>query len=70
MLGILAQTLTPELARKLGVSHAGGVLVVEVNPGMPAQQAGIKPGDIIINYNGHPIRTMMQLLELMLRANL
>jgi serine protease Do len=64
MIGILAQTLTPKIAQKLGVSHAGGVLVMEVNPGMPAQKAGIKPGDIIIDFNGHPVYTMRELLTL------
>jgi len=64
MIGILAQTLTPNMAKKLGVSHPGGVLVVEVNPNMPAQKAGIKPGDIIIGFNGHPVYTMRELLTL------
>ena len=64
MIGILAQTITLSIAKQLGLSHPGGVLVIEVNLGMPAQKAGIKPGDIIINYNGHPIQTMLQLLGL------
>ena len=64
MIGILAQTVTPAIAKKLGMSHPGGVLVVEVNPDMPAQKAGIKPGDIIIGFNGHPVPTMRELLTL------
>lgn len=65
MIGILAQTVTPAMAKKLGLSHPGGALVVEVNPDMPAQKAGIQPGDVIINYHGHPIHSMIELLGLL-----
>jgi serine protease Do len=64
MIGILAQTLTPELAKKLQLPQTVGVLIVEVNPNMPAQKAGIQPGDVLIKYNDHPVQTMTQLLEL------
>ncbi|MEJ2671163.1 MAG: trypsin-like peptidase domain-containing protein [Deltaproteobacteria bacterium] len=64
MIGIMAETVTPRLVQKLKLSQTSGVLVVKVNPGMPAQKAGIKPGDIIINYHGHAVETMRQLLRL------
>lgn len=46
-LGVGIQPLTPELARKFGVSEDEGVLVNEVFEQDPAAAAGIKPGDII-----------------------
>jgi predicted metalloprotease with PDZ domain len=36
-------------------SPSGGVMVVDVFPGSPAQRAGMEPGDVITQINGHPI---------------
>jgi S1-C subfamily serine protease len=36
-------------------SSLGGVMVVDVFPGSPAQNAGMEPGDVITQINGHPI---------------
>lgn len=38
-------------------SSFGGVMVVEIFPGSPAQAAGMEPGDVITQINGHPIFT-------------
>ncbi|HZE20875.1 MAG TPA: PDZ domain-containing protein, partial [Desulfobaccales bacterium] len=35
-----------------------GALVAKVNPGSPAQKAGIRPGDIILDFNGQPVERM------------
>ena len=51
-LGVGIQPLTPELARKFGVSESEGVLVNEVFEKDPAAAAGIKPGDIITRIEG------------------
>ena len=51
-LGVGIQPLTPELARKFGVSESEGVLVNEVFEKDPAAAAGIKPGDIIVRIEG------------------
>jgi hypothetical protein len=55
---------SPSAAPQGGVSASGdtaptraGVLVVGVNPGSIAQQAGIITGDIIFEFEGHPIHT-------------
>jgi serine protease Do len=45
----------PELLRAWG-APAGGVFVTEVEPDGPAAKAGIKPEDIIIQFNGRPVR--------------
>jgi len=47
-LGVGIQPLTPELAKKFGVTEGEGVLVNEVFEKDPAASAGIKPGDIIV----------------------
>ncbi|WP_455378513.1 Do family serine endopeptidase [Petrachloros mirabilis] len=56
-LGVGIQPLTPELARKFGVSEDEGVLVNEVFEHDPAAAAGIKPGDIITRIEGAVIDT-------------
>lgn len=56
-LGIRAQEVTPQLASSLGLSKGGGVMAVvtEVADGSPAAEAGIKPGDVILEFNGRPL---------------
>lgn len=51
-LGVGIQPLTPELARKFGVTENEGVLVNEVFERDPAAAAGIKPGDVITRIEG------------------
>ena len=57
-LGIRVQKVTPELSRRQGLSTTKGVIVVEVKPGSPADQAGIEPGDIIREVNQRPVNTV------------
>jgi serine protease Do len=64
MIGVQVQNVTPELAKSFGMSEPRGALVAEVNPGSPAQKAGIHRGDIIIEFNGHPIHEMNELPRL------
>lgn len=53
-LGIVAQKITSDVASNLGLKEVRGVLVSQVQPGSPAEKAGIKRGDIIISLNGVP----------------
>lgn len=61
MLGVVVQEITPELADILGIKQYGGVLVSEVMPGTPAQDAGLKTEDIIQKLNGKAMTTANQL---------
>ncbi len=54
-LGVSAQDLTPELAKGLGLAASKGALVNDVAKGSPADKAGIKKDDVIINFNGKQI---------------
>jgi len=54
-LGILPQNLTPGLAKGFNLADQNGALVGDVLPGTPAEKSGIKPGDIIVAFNGKAI---------------
>jgi serine protease Do len=55
-LGISIQNVTPELARSFGLKNDSGVLVVRVEPGSPASEAGIQEGDVISQVNRKPVK--------------
>jgi serine protease Do len=54
-LGVSIQPLTPELARSFGSKDSKGVLINEVMPESPAAKAGLKPGDILLEFEGRPM---------------
>jgi len=56
-LGVMIQNITPELKAKLGLGTDEGSLVSDVVSGGPAEKAGIKRGDVILQFNDKPIRS-------------
>jgi serine protease Do len=54
-LGIGIQPVTKELAQSFKLDSTQGVVVVQVEPGSPAEKAGLQVGDIILAYNGKAI---------------
>jgi serine protease Do len=60
-IGIRAQTITPVLASGLNLSRDYGVILADVTPGGPADQAGLRPGDIVLSLDGKPIENGRQL---------
>jgi S1-C subfamily serine protease len=55
MIGVTVQPVTPELARSLRLERISGALVSGIQPGGPADKAGIERGDVITAVNGTPI---------------
>jgi serine protease Do len=55
MLGIGIQPVTSEIASGLGLKDVRGVLVNQVNPAGPADKAGVKTGDVILQVNGKDV---------------
>jgi serine protease DegQ len=61
-IGIQPATLTPEIARLLGINRTSGVVVMQVETPSPAAEAGIQPGDIITSFNGRDTATAEDLI--------
>jgi serine protease Do len=55
LLGVTVQGVTSDLAAGLGLDKSEGALVSGVTPGGAAEKAGIKRGDVILNYQGRPV---------------
>jgi len=60
-LGVMIQQVTPELAENFGLERPIGALVGQVVPESPAAKAGLKAGDVIIEYNGREVSQMSML---------
>jgi serine protease Do len=63
-LGVVIQTLSPELAGKFDVAENGGVLVGDILRDSPAEGAGLKRGDVILDFAGRPVHKMQELQRL------
>jgi len=62
-LGIDAEDLNGQLGTFFGAPDGEGILVRQVNPGSPADKAGVKAGDVITSVNGERVRTVGDLRE-------
>jgi len=67
-LGVGLQDLDLKTAKQLGLKDTKGGLVTEVAPGSPAQKAGLRPSDVVAEWNGHPIDNAMTLRLLVART--
>jgi serine protease Do len=54
-IGLTVQPLTQDIAEALGQKENRGVLVNQVNESSPAEQAGIRPGDVLVSLDGDPL---------------
>ena len=67
-LGVLIQKVTPEIAESLGMKKATGALVGNVSQDSPAERAGLKAGDVIVEFDGKEIKDSSDLPILVARA--
>jgi serine protease Do len=51
-LGVMIQDVTPALAKEFKLKDTGGALIGDVVPRGPADKAGLKDGDVVLEYNG------------------
>ena len=54
-LGVRIEPLDMALAQKLNLPNNRGALVIDVQPGSPAERAGLKPNDVIVKLAGHEV---------------
>ena len=65
LLGVAVQPLTASLAGDFKAPDQNGALVGDVSPGSPAEKGGLKPGDVILGFNGHKVLNPRQLRLMM-----
>ncbi|WP_457567384.1 Do family serine endopeptidase [Desulfurobacterium sp.] len=58
-LGVYIENVSPEVAAKFGIKS--GVIVTKVINGSPASKAGLRSGDIIVTYDGEPVKGVSDL---------
>ena len=67
-LGIRVQPLTPDLAEQLDLQGEKGVLISGVEPGSPAAEANLQPGDLIVEVNRIPVAGVADLRQALDKA--
>lgn len=67
-LGIGLQELNQDLAKSFGVKDSKGALISDVKENSPADQAGLKQGDVIIGYQGTPVEDGVALQRLVTKT--
>jgi len=67
-LGVRIQSVTEDLAESLGLKDSKGALVADLTETGPAEKAGIKPGDVIVEFDGQPVNKLSDLPRIVARA--
>lgn len=57
-LGLTVQPLTPQLAESLGVERGEGLVISAVKPGSAADEAGLRSGDVVVEVNRQPVKSL------------
>ncbi len=63
-IGARIQPVTDEIAEAIGLDKSRGAMIAAIDPGSPAAQAKLQPGDVITSYDGKPIDRSRQLPRL------
>jgi S1-C subfamily serine protease len=62
-LGLRPVRLDDDTARRLAIAEARGLIVVNVDPDGPAHRAGVLQGDVVMSWNGEPVRRVREVLD-------
>jgi serine protease Do len=63
-IGARIQPVTDDIAESVGLDKSRGAMIAAIDPGSPAAQARMQPGDVILSYDGKPIERSRQLPRL------
>ena len=63
-LGVMIQPITPDFQQSLGLPNRQGAIVSEVIPDSPAEKAGLESGDVIVEFDGKPVKSSRELPEM------
>jgi serine protease Do len=66
--GLQLQEMTPQMGRQHGLTNESGVLVVGVQPGSPAERAGLQRGDLIREVNRQAVRSVQEVRDAIAKA--
>jgi serine protease Do len=64
-LGLTVQEITPELAKTLNIKDQKGLIISNVENGSPAESAGIKRGEIILEINQQPVEKIKDFQDIL-----
>jgi serine protease Do len=67
-IGVRVTRVPPEAVDELGLPEPHGALVESVEPKGPAARAGLEPGDVIVEYNGKPVRSSDELVQMVVHS--
>jgi serine protease Do len=67
-LGVMIQKVTPDIAESLGLTESKGALVADVVKDGPAEEAGLKQGDVIVEFDGKAVSDSAELPLLVART--
>jgi serine protease Do len=62
-IGVTLTDVTPALQRALGLTVSSGALVQDVSPASPAERAGLRPYDVIVDVDGQAVSSNEQLIR-------
>jgi serine protease Do len=63
-IGARIQPVTDDIAESVGLDKSRGAMIAAIDPGSPAAQSKLQPGDVILSYDGKPIDRSRQLPRL------
>jgi serine protease Do len=69
-LGFKVQSVTPDIAAQLGLDRVKGVVVIDIQSGSVAEEAGLRPRDVIVDVNGSAVKDLESFQKTMKRQDL